>query len=132
MIPRQVRIALRWFTGDSPLQDSEQVFQKRSRALRHEGPDPYDESPEADAWIDLVHDAAFQALANLDRKGTFGTDSSDRERLVLSVWGDQTDEERLEFAHALNPAAVAQRFARELEAGNRVFEKICATPEIVG
>ena len=99
--------------------------------MRHEGPGPYDESPESDAWIDVVHDAAFQALANLDRKGTFGTDS-DRERLVLSIWGDQTDEERLEFARALNPVAVAVRFAGELEAGNRAFEKICAAPEGAG
>lgn len=121
--PAQWRIALRWSTGDSPLQDSKQVFLARSRALRDQGPDPYDESPEADAWIDFIHGAAAQGLADLDHEGVFGTDVH-RERLVLSLWNDQTDEERLELVRALNPAATAVRFARELEDGNRVFEQI--------
>src|SRR5512142_1979091 len=40
--PARVRVALRWSTGDSPLQDSEQRFLRRSRTLRQQGPDPYD------------------------------------------------------------------------------------------
>jgi hypothetical protein len=113
----QQRIALRWSTGDSPLQDAEQVFLSRSRALRAAGPDPYDDSPEADAWYTLVHDAAVQGLAGLDREGAFGSDL-ERAHLVLSIWGgDQPDEERIDYARALNPPAVSARFARELEEG---------------
>jgi hypothetical protein len=119
--PAQQRIALRWSTGDSPLQDREQVFMSRSRTLRETGPDPYDDSPEAEAWIALVYDAAVQGLAGLDREGAFGSDL-ERARLVLSIWGDQPGEERIAFARALNPPAVAARFARELEEGNRAFE----------
>lgn len=115
--PAQQRIALRWSTGDSPLQDSEQVFLARSRALRAAGPDPYEDSPEAEAWYALVHDAAVQGLADLDREGAFGADL-ERAHLVLSIWGgDQPDEERIDYARSLNPPSVAARFARELEDG---------------
>jgi Domain of unknown function (DUF4303) len=103
------------------------VFLTRSRAIRDQGPDPYEESPEAEAWIELVFDAAVQALADLDREGTFGPEL-DRAQLVLSIWGDQPTEERLEYAYALNPASVATRFARELEDGNRAFEKVFPRP----
>jgi hypothetical protein len=89
--------------------------------LREAGPDPYDDSPEADAWIALVYDAAVEGLAGLDREGVFGSDL-ERSRLVLSIWGDQSDEERVAFARSLNPPAVAARFARELEEGNLAFE----------
>jgi hypothetical protein len=119
--PARQRVALRWWTGDSPLQDTEQVFLSRSRALREAGPDPYEDSSEADAWIALVYDAAVQGLAGLDREGAFGSDL-ERERLVLSIWGDQPDEERLAFARALNPPAVAARFAHELKEGNLAFK----------
>ena len=121
--PEQQRISLRWSTGDSPLQDRDQMFLSRSRAQRAVGPDPYDDSPEADAWFALVHDAAVQGLAELDREGAFGT-NLERARLVLSIWGDQSDEERLAFVRSLNSPAIAERFARELEEGNRAFEAL--------
>lgn len=117
----QLRVMLRWSTGDSPLQDTKQVFLSRSRSLREAGPDPYEDSPEANAWFELVYDAAVQGLADLDREGVFGS-GIERARLVLSIWGDQPDEERLDFARGLNPPDVTVRFARELEEGNLAFE----------
>ena len=41
---------------------------------------------------------------------------------MLGIWkGDQSDEERLEFASLLNPRAVADRFAREVADRSRAF-----------
>jgi len=115
--PAEHETALRWSTGDSPLQDVAQRFLSRARELRNAGADPNDESPEAEAWITLAFEAAAQGLAALDSQGVFGTDL-ERSRLVLSIWGDQPDEERLSWVRSLNPPRVADRFARELEQGN--------------
>lgn len=123
----QRKTSLRWSTGDSPYQDRAQIFLSRSRALRDAGPDPYDDSPESDAWWTLVFDAAARGLAELDREGAFGAEL-ERTRLVLSIWGDQSDEEKLDFVRSLNPPDVAARFARELDEGHRAFKALSKAP----
>jgi hypothetical protein len=48
---------------------------------------------------------------------------------VLGIWkGDQSDEERIEFASLLNPRAVAERFAREIADSSRAFVDMGAGP----
>ena len=82
------------------------------------GPDPYDETDEAEGAIVLVMNTAMEALRELDRQKMFGSDL-ERAQLVLGIWkGDQSDEERVDFARGLNPANVVDRFTGELRAGN--------------
>jgi hypothetical protein len=122
--PAQYQKALRWSTGDSPRLAREQRFLLRSRELREAGPDPYDDSPEADEWFALVYDAAVDALAALDRAGTFGADI-ERARLVLGIW-TESDEDNVDFVRKLNPVSVADRLAREIDEGHRVSEELFA------
>jgi hypothetical protein len=111
--------ALRWSPVDSPLHEEGESLLAASDDLRQQGPDPYDESPEADAAIALVFEVAVEALRELDRQGVFGS-GAERARVVLGIWqGDQSDEERVDFVRKLNPGPVVARFAREVEAGAR-------------
>jgi hypothetical protein len=108
------RASLRWSPADSPLHAEGDGLLAESDQLRQAGPDPYDDTPEADEAISLVFDVAIQSLQQLDREGTFG-EGLERAQLVLGIWkGDQSDEERVEFVSLLNPRSVAERFAREL------------------
>ena len=108
------RAALRWSPADSPLHAEGDGLLAESDRLRQAGPDPYDDTPEADEAISLVLDVAMQSLQQLDREGTFG-EGLERAQLVLGIWkGDQSDDERVEFVSLLNPRPVAERFAREI------------------
>jgi hypothetical protein len=119
--PAAQRVALRWSPGDSPLHAEGQGLLAASDRLRREGPAPSDDTPEADEAAALIFDAAIQSLRQLDAEGVFG-EGMERARLVLGLWkGDQSDEERIEFASLLNPRAVAERFAREVADQSRVF-----------
>jgi hypothetical protein len=100
-----------------------------SDRLRCAGPDPYDDTPEADQAISLVFEVAIQSLQQLDREGTFG-EGLERAQLVLGIWkGDQSDNERVEFVRLLNPHPVAERFAREIAEQSRAFLATNAEPE---
>jgi hypothetical protein len=113
-------VSLRWSPCDSPLH-SEGELLPQSTALRDAGPDPYEDSPEADGAVALVFELAVEALAELDRLQVFGPEA-ERSDLVLGIWaGDQTDEDRIAFVRALNAPVLAERFARELEEGSRAF-----------
>lgn len=127
--PVAQRVALRWSPGDSPLHAEGEGLLAESARLRREGPGPYDDTPEADEAISLVFDVAIQALKRLDEEGVFGQ-GLERAQLVLGIWkGDQSDEERLEFASLLNPRAVADRFAREVADRSRAFFADNAGPD---
>jgi hypothetical protein len=115
------RASLRWSPCDSPLHLEGEELLPRSTLLRDAGPDPYEDSPEADETVSLVYAAAVEALSTLDREGVFGS-AETRSQMVVGIWsGDQSNEERIEFARALNPPAVVERFARELEEGVSAF-----------
>jgi hypothetical protein len=110
--------------GDPPLHAEGDGLLPKSGALRDDGPDPYDDSPEGEAAVKLVFDSAVAALRELDREGLFGA-GAEREALVLGVWyGDQPDEERVKYARLLNPGPVADRFERELAAGDEAFNAL--------
>jgi hypothetical protein len=122
------RAALRWSPADSPLHAEGEGLLAESDRLRREGPDPYDDTPEADEAISLLFDVAIQALKQLDREGTFG-EALERAQLVLGIWkGDQSDDERVQFASVLNPRPVAERFAREIAEQSRAFLAADAGP----
>jgi uncharacterized protein DUF4303 len=72
------RAALRWSPADSPLHAEGDGLLTESDRLRQAGPDPYDDTPEADEAVSLVFDVAIQSLQQLDREGTFGEDLSAR------------------------------------------------------
>jgi hypothetical protein len=119
--PASQRAALRWSPADSPLHAEGDGLLAGSDRLRRAGPDPYDATPAADEATALVFDVAIQALKQLDGERLFGQ-GLEREQLVLGIWkGDQSDEERIEFASLLNPRPVAERFAREDAEQSRAF-----------
>ena len=119
--PELRRAALRFSFADSPLHAEGEALLPKSVALRDAGPDPYDDSPEAQATVELVFEVAVDVLAELDREGLFGV-ADERAGLVLGIWiGDQSDEERLDFVRRLNPETVCRRFEREVDAANRAF-----------
>jgi hypothetical protein len=116
-----LRATLRWSPADSPLHAEGDGLLAESDRLRHAAPDPYDDTPEADEAISLVFDVAIQSLQQLDREGVFG-EGVERAQLVLGIWkGDQSDDERVEFARLLNPRPIVERFAREIAEGTRAF-----------
>ena len=119
--PAAQRAALRWSPADSPLHAEGEGLLAGSDRLRRAGADPYDDTPDADEAIALVLDVAIQSLQRLDREATFG-EGLERAQLVLGIWkGDQSDDERIEFASLLNPRPVAERFAREIAEQSRAF-----------
>jgi Domain of unknown function (DUF4303) len=126
--PAAQRVALRWSPTDSPLHAEGRELLVDSDRLCREGPEPSDDTPEADEAIALIFDVAIQALRQLDAEGVFGA-GVERAQLVLGIWkGDQSDEERIEFASLLNPRPVAERFAREIAEQSRVFFAAAAGP----
>jgi hypothetical protein len=113
--------SLRWRLADSPLLEEGFELAPETQALRDADPDPYGGSPEAEVAIEGFFSAAFAALQDLDRAGTFGEGCA-REKLVLSVWlYDQSDEEILDAARRLNSAAIVRRYSEELELGHEAF-----------
>lgn len=125
--PKLMRATLRWSPCDSPLHEHALTLLSKSDALRTAGPDPYDDTPEADAAIALVFEVAVETLQHLDREQLFGTGAV-RAKLVLGIWkGDQSDEERIEYARRLNPPPVAERFAKELRAGYLAASKLAGS-----
>jgi len=126
--PTAQRAALRWSPADSPLHAEGEGLLVESDRLRRAGPDPYADTPEADEAISLLFDVAIQCLQQLDREGSFG-EGLERAQLVLGIWkGDQSDDERVEFASLLNPRPVAERFAREIAEQSRAFLADAAGP----
>ena len=122
--PALRRASLRWSPCDSPLHLEGEGLLPRSTLLREAGPDPYEDSPEADETVSLVYEAAVEGLAALDREGEFGSGEA-RAQIVVGIWcGDQSNEERVEFARTLNPPAVVDRFARVLEEGETAFSAL--------
>src|SRR5260370_26612030 len=90
------RAALRWSPADSPLHAEGDGLLAESDRLRQAGPDPYDDTPEADEAISLVFDVAIQSLQQLDREGTFG-EGLERAQRALGIWkGDPGDGDRVE------------------------------------
>lgn len=62
----------------------------------------------------------LKVLKDLDRIGTFGT-GPEREQVVTGLYyigGDNSDDELLEWAKAVNPSSVYQRLAKELALSN--------------
>lgn len=123
-VPALRQASLRWSPADSPLHVEGDGLLPKSGALRDAGPDPYDDSPAGAAAVKLVFESAVASLRDLDREGLFGA-GVEREALVLGVWyGDQSDEERVEYARALNPGPVADRLARELAQADEAFNAL--------
>jgi hypothetical protein len=126
--PDAQRTALRWNPCDSPLHIEGEALLPETGRLRRAGPDPCGDTPEADDANAMIFDVAIQALRQLDADGVFGQ-GHERAQLVLGIWkGDQSDEERIEFASLLNPRAVAERFAREIAECSRAFVAMGAGP----
>lgn len=122
--PTLLRTSLRWSPCDSPLHGEGEALLARSEALIKAGPDLADETQEGVDATALVFEVAIEVLQHLDREHTFGS-ALERARLVLGIWkGDQSDEERVEFARLLNPKSTAARFAKELEAGAEAFSEL--------
>jgi hypothetical protein len=122
--PTLTRASLRWSPCDSPIHEETSELLAKSAALRAAGPEPYDETKESVDTVSFLFDVAVDVLRQLDRERLFGTDL-ERVRLVLGIWkGDQSDEERVEFARRLNPESVLQRFAKELAEGNKAFVEL--------
>jgi hypothetical protein len=119
--PDLMRTSLRWNPCDSPLHEECQTLLPKSDALRTAGPDPYEETPEAESAVALVFEVAIDVLKELDREGLFGS-GLERDRLVLGIWmGDQPDEDRVDFARQLNSEAVVERFTKEMDDANEAF-----------
>jgi hypothetical protein len=126
--PDAQRMALRWSPSDSPLHSEGESLLGETVHIRGAGPDPCDDTPETDDANALIFDVAIQSLRQLDADGVFGH-GLERAQLVLGIWkGDQSDEERIEFASLLNPRAVAERFAREIADSSRAFVDMGAGP----
>ena len=120
--PMVTRAYLRWSPCDSPLHQEGVSLLPKSELLRTSGPDPYDDSLEGQETIALVFDVSVDVLKQLDREKLFGGDG-ERAELLLGIWmGDQSDEERIQFAQLLNPIPIVQRFVKELKEGNDAFE----------
>ncbi|HEX3186168.1 MAG TPA: DUF4303 domain-containing protein [Pyrinomonadaceae bacterium] len=122
--PILTRASLRWSPCDSPIHKEGESLLAKSEQIRANGPDPYEDSVEADKAIALVFDISVDVLRQLESEKVFGTDF-ERSQLVLGVWmGDQSDEERIEFVRQLNSPAVVRRFAKELEDGYSAFTEL--------
>jgi len=96
----------------------------KSELLRTRGPDPYDDTVEADEAIALVFDASVDVLQQLDSENIFGS-YLERSKLVLGIWmGDQSDEDRIAYASFLNPSSIVRQFSKELAAGYDAFTRL--------
>ena len=118
------RASLRWSPCDSPLHKEGESLLPKSELLRTRGPDPYDDTVEADEAIALVFDVSVNVLQQLDSENIFGGDL-ERSKLVLGIWmGDQSDEDRIAYASCLNPSSIVQQFSKELAEGYDAFTRL--------
>ena len=154
--PALQRACLRWSPADSPLHEVGSGLLPRSdaivQALEFEGrrdgeasgdpggdeigddedddcdSDSDDDYP-PDPEVEKVFEIILHVLKELDGEGLFGT-GAEREQRVLSIWeGDQSNLDRYAFAKALNPAAVAARFGREMNEGLRAYYHLYMGPD---
>jgi Domain of unknown function (DUF4303) len=115
-----LRARLRWIPADSPLHVEGDALLPLSQGMRCAGPDPYkDDEAISEPAIELVFKSMFDVLQTLDQEGLFGA-GQQREQLILCVWmGDQSDQQRFEFAQRLNSESAALKFSAEMEEGWR-------------
>lgn len=107
------RVALRWagpedgwYTGQP-----EKLFERSARLFTE---------AEQHGWIEAfdgqLETLCLQTLRELDATGLFGK-GADRDSVVLGLCGeggDSSDEQEFEWAAAVNPPAVAERFRQEV------------------
>lgn len=118
------RQSLRWSPVDSPLHDEGARLLAGAQAIRDTMPDPYGDHPDAEEATLEVFDVATQVLQKLEAERLFGG-GRDRNRLVVGIWmGDQSHEDRIDFATPLNPRPVINRFRREMAEGLDAFKKL--------
>ncbi len=119
-------IALRWSPCDSPLHEAfafdDELDGIASSLGEHldaafddddddgDGDDDYEAF---DTLAESAHQAICIAMQSLDARGVFGRGDA---RPLLNLWkGDQSDEELLALAAALNPPDAVAKFRAELE-----------------
>src|SRR5262252_5428813 len=83
--PGAQRLSLRWSPCDSPLHAEGDSLLAETSRIRAAGPDPCDDTPEADDANALIFDVAIQSLRQLDADGVFGQ-GLERAQLVLGIW----------------------------------------------
>lgn len=111
------KVSLRWSPCDSPHHLWREDLFADSQRILDAAPDPY-EADHADR-VDGAFEVFVGVLRALDAEGLFGPD---RDRIVSCIWlGDQSNEDRVDYARRLNPREVAERFEDELEEGVEAF-----------
>ena len=119
-------IKLRWSPCDSPLHEAFAFDDRLARIASTLGEhldaafdgddddgDGDDDYEAFDAIVESAHQAICVAMQSLDARGVFGRGDA---RPLLNLWkGDQSDEELLALAAALNPPEAVAKFRAELE-----------------
>jgi hypothetical protein len=121
--PAKLRRYLKWFPCDSPLHEFCEEACGELDEIMHEVCETYleiEDDSEAEIFVEQVVTAFLSALRQLDSEGLVGTPGQ-RSSLVLNLlMGDQSDEDRLQFAALVNPPDVVSSFASDLAAAHEV------------
>ena len=116
-----LRRFLKWSPCDSPLHHLAGVDFEAMEPTMAEIVGIFD-SIEEEAFPEFceqVHDAFIRALHRLDESGVFGT-AEEREAVIVNLLlGDQSDEDRLDYAARLNSESQVKKLAIEFEDGHR-------------
>ncbi|MCP3927396.1 MAG: DUF4303 domain-containing protein [Desulfobacterales bacterium] len=116
-------IEIKWSPVDSPLHsDSEccgiikevnellnEALNESDRIYENEGLEGLEE------FNAQIENAFLNALKRLDAKGVFGKDELRKKVVVNLLKGDQSYEERLEFAKKLNPPEAVEIFTKDMD-----------------
>src|SRR5690606_30123807 len=99
--------------ADSPHHMWREDLFAAAQSILDAAPDPYSRRTDQALRVDGALATFVDVLRSLDAEGTFGPK---RSGLVLCVWmGDQSNEDRIDYAARLNPKAIARRFEEDLE-----------------
>ncbi len=116
--PGAQRLALRWSPCDSPLHGEGEALLAETLRIRCAGPDPCDDTPEADDANALIFDIAIQALRQLDADGRLRPGAGAR----AAGAGDLEGRPIRRGAHRVREPAQPARRRRALRARDRRLE----------
>jgi hypothetical protein len=125
----QLKCELRWSPADSPMIDVAGKCFDRVNELAKQLQPIFNGFDVDNGWEDFrafsakIAAVCVDVLKELDREGLFGIGAARELVIIVLLWGDQSDEDRLKYASQLNSESACKRFADEMHAAIEEFNR---------
>lgn len=124
-----LKLDLKWSPCDSPLHGADENVLTALDPLMQEVAaeldrrfDLKDNGKSFDEFVAQVRNCFANGIKKIDAEGIFGRGEERKKVMVNLLMGDQSDEDRIEFAERVNPLESINMFKEDLEAARRLRE----------